>query len=162
MLMSDISFVIIGLFAYILILGGITSRVVKARGLNSNWFWAVLFIGLPALLLVVIAIPPRHPEKTNTEINKDNEYNDLTKSYGHLSAGSRYLIIKSFRDYDNYPYEKGGTIMFFGSSFHPYEGGLTLFCVYNERKKQIRLQIQPDAQEEIAHNLEKYFELISE
>ncbi len=86
----------------------------------------------------------------------------LHKEYGHLISGKKYAIAKSFRDYDNYPYEEGNVIEFIGSNFVPYEDGLSLFCIYKDREKQIRLQVRPGAQEEIAHNLKEYLEPVSE
>jgi len=81
---------------------------------------------------------------------------DLTKEYGYLKAGSTYKVIKSFFDYDNNLYEIGDTFTFNKCHFVPYENGLSLFCTYKGREKQIRLQVRPEAQQEIAHNLEEY------
>ena len=86
----------------------------------------------------------------------------LQKEYGHLMSGKKYAISKSFRDYDNYPYEEGNVIEFIGSNFVPYEDGLSLFCIYKDREKQIRLQVRPEAQEEIAHNLKEYLVPVGE
>ena len=60
----------------------------------------------------------------------------LNKEYGHLIAGSKYSIAKSFRDYDNYPYEEGNVIEFIGSNFVPYEDGLSLFCIYKLQRSR--------------------------
>jgi Domain of unknown function (DUF3601). len=86
----------------------------------------------------------------------------LDKKYSHLIAGRKYTISKSFRDYDNYPYEQGNVIEFIGSNFVPYEDGLSLFCIYKDREKQIRLQIRPEEQEEIAHNIQDYLVPVGE
>jgi hypothetical protein len=88
--------------------------------------------------------------------------NDLVKEYGHLKAGQKYTIVKTFRDYNNYPYEKSKIIEFIGSNFVPYEDGLSLFCIYNGSEHQIRLQLRPESQEEIVNNLEQYMVLVSE
>ena len=86
----------------------------------------------------------------------------LNKEYDHLKAGRKYSIAMSFRDYDNNPYEEGNVIEFIGSNFVPYEDGLSLFCIYKDREKQIRLQVRPEAQQEIAHNLQQYLVPVSE
>ena len=80
----------------------------------------------------------------------------LDRKYDHLRAGRKYSIVKSFRDYDNYQYEEGNIIEFIGSNFVPYEDGLSLFCIYKDREKQIRLQLRPEEQQEIASNLKEY------
>lgn len=86
----------------------------------------------------------------------------LNKEYNHLKAGKRYSIVKSFSDYDNYLYEEGNVIEFIGSNFVPYEDGLSLFCIYKDREQQITLQVRPEAQQEIAHNLQQYLVSVSE
>lgn len=85
----------------------------------------------------------------------------LNNEYSHLKSGDRYVIAKSFRDYDNYPYEEGNTLEFIGSSFVPYEDGLSLFFIYKDREKQIRLQVRPEAQQEIVQNLQEYLVPVS-
>ena len=86
----------------------------------------------------------------------------LDKKYDHLQSGGKYTIVKSFKDYDNYSYEEGNEIEFIGSNFVPYEDGLSLFVKYKQREKQIRLQLRPEAQQEIAHNLKEYLVPVSE
>ena len=86
----------------------------------------------------------------------------LNKEYRHLKAGEKYLVVKSFRDYDNYSYEEGNVIEFIGSNFVPYEDGLSLFFVYQGREKQIRLQVRPEEQQEIAQNINKYLVPLNE
>jgi hypothetical protein len=80
----------------------------------------------------------------------------LDKEYEHLRSGNKYSIAKSFRDYDNNAYEQGFVIEFIGANFVPYEDGLSLFCIYKDREKQIRLQLSAQEQQEIAENLEQY------
>ncbi|WP_444930781.1 DUF3601 domain-containing protein [Microbulbifer sp. SSSA002] len=87
-------------------------------------------------------------------MNREN----LNKQYGHLKASLNYRIAKPFRDYDYNPYDEGEVIKFYSCSFLPYENGLTLFCLRKGQETQIRLQIHPEEQQEIAHNLEHYFE----
>lgn len=86
----------------------------------------------------------------------------LNKEYDYLKSGEKYSIAKTFRDYDNYPYEEGNIIEFIGSNFVPYEDGLSLFCIYKGREKQIRLLVRPEAQQEIADNLQQYLVPLSE
>lgn len=86
----------------------------------------------------------------------------LNKEYRHLKAGEEYLVVKSFRDYDNYSYEEGNVVEFIGSNFVPYDDGLSLFFVYQGREKQIRLQVRPEEQQEIAHNINKYLVPLNE
>lgn len=88
--------------------------------------------------------------------------NNLKKKYGHLEAGASYRIAKSFWDYDDKFYDEGRVIKFYGSSFVPYDDGLSLFCQLNNQEIQIRLQVRSEEQEEIAHNLELYLVPVSE
>lgn len=91
-------------------------------------------------------------------MNKAN----LNKKYGHLKTGLNYRVAKQFRDYDNILYSEGEIIKFYGSSFLSYDDGLSLFCLYKRKETQIRLQLRPEEQQEIAHNLEYYLVLVSE
>ncbi|MDP5208856.1 DUF3601 domain-containing protein [Microbulbifer sp. 2205BS26-8] len=91
-------------------------------------------------------------------MNKKN----LNKKYGHLKAGLSYRIAKSFRDYDHNVYDEGKVLKFCGSSFLPYDAGLSLFCLLNNQETQIRLQVLPEEQEEIAHNLDQYLVPVGE
>ncbi|OZG75028.1 hypothetical protein BTA51_01095 [Hahella sp. CCB-MM4] len=84
------------------------------------------------------------------------ERRNLSREYGHLKAGQKYTIAKPFKDYDNNVYEESLVIEFIGSNFVPYDDGLSLFCVYKGRERQIRLQVRPEAQQEVVHNLQQY------
>ncbi len=90
------------------------------------------------------------------------EFRSLEKSYGYLQSGNSYKVIKAFSDYDRVVYDIEHVFEFVGSSFSPYEDGLSLFCKHNGVDKQIRLQVRPEEQKMIAHNLELYFELLPE
>jgi len=88
------------------------------------------------------------------------EIRSLDKSYGYLQSGNIYKVIKTFSDYDRVVYDLGYVFEFIGSSFSPYEDGLSLFCKCNGVDNQIRLQVRPAEQKMIANNLELYFELL--
>jgi len=82
---------------------------------------------------------------------------NLENKYKHLEAGKTYIINKTFFDFDNVQYKEGEKIVFIGSNFVPYEDGLSLFVVYRNEERQIRLQIRPEEQQVIAQSLEKLF-----
>lgn len=81
----------------------------------------------------------------------------LKKEYCHLVSGKSYMIVKTFDDYDKIRRYEGQMCEFVGSSFLPYESGLSLFFKINGNLEQVRLQMVPEEQLRIAENLEVYF-----
>src|SRR5690606_15598829 len=50
-----------------------------------------------------------------------------TSSHQFLHAGHRYRVIRGFRDFDGDEHPPGERWIFHGSSFLPYDDGLSLF-----------------------------------
>ncbi len=80
----------------------------------------------------------------------------LKKEYGHLVAGKSYKIVKTFDYYDRIRRFEGERWIFVGSSFLPYESGLSLFFKTKGKLEHIRLQMIPEEQLQIAENLQDY------
>lgn len=81
----------------------------------------------------------------------------LNKQYGLLESGKTYEVINTFVDFDSIRRYQGEKWKFVGSSFLPYENGLSLFFKVNGKLEHIRLQTIPEQQLEISENLEHYF-----
>ena len=82
---------------------------------------------------------------------------DLQPEYGPLRSGATYKVMQSFRDYRNFPYATGEVLTFEGSSFVPYEDGLSLYFDKQGAKRQCMLCVREGFQKHIAHNLSEYF-----
>lgn len=82
---------------------------------------------------------------------------DLQSEYGHLRLGVTYEVIQSFRDYQNFPYAIGDLLVFEGSSFVPYESGLSLHFDKQGSKRQCMLCVREGFHKHIANNLSEYF-----
>ena len=80
----------------------------------------------------------------------------LRPIFGHLIRGRQYAVVQAFRDYDADMHPIGEIWTFLGSSFLPYEDGLSLFVRCGNADFQIRLQWRDDAQGEIISNLGTY------
>ncbi len=81
----------------------------------------------------------------------------LEKDHGHLLAGRKYIVVKQFQDYDKGVHPVGETWKFLGSSFLPYEDGLSLFVSLDDvHEWQIRMQWIPEEQGAIIDALEDY------
>lgn len=80
----------------------------------------------------------------------------LRPIFGHLIRGRQYAVVRSFHDYDGDTHCVGEVWIFLGSSFLPYEDGLTLYVQCDDGDYQIRLQWGEDEQGEIITNLSSY------
>lgn len=85
------------------------------------------------------------------------DYSLLQKSYDIFKVGCTYEVIQAFNDYRNISYSVGDKFIFIGSNFVPYESGLSLFLDKNGCEWHLMLCIRPEFQQEVAHNLDKYF-----
>ena len=82
---------------------------------------------------------------------------NLKKDHGHLTAGRKYIVISEFQDFDRDTHPIGETWIFLGSSFVPYDDGLSLFVSLDgEHEWQIRMQWRPEEQGAIIDTLESY------
>ncbi|TLU61637.1 DUF3601 domain-containing protein [Thalassotalea litorea] len=84
----------------------------------------------------------------------------LQPEYDILKKGRSYEVIKAFRDFKNMPYEVGDRLKFIGFEFVPYESGLSLFFDKNGVERQLMLCVRPEFQQQIAHNLIEYFQVL--
>lgn len=79
-----------------------------------------------------------------------------TTSFGHLWPGTTYTVVQAFRDFDGTDHPVGEIWTFIGSSFLPYDDGLSLFVAIEGDRRQIRMQWREEAQGPIIDNLEDY------
>ena len=79
-------------------------------------------------------------------------------SFGHLWPGLAYVVARAFRDFDGDEHPVGETWTFIGSSFLPYDDGLSLFVIIEGERRQVRMQWREGAQGEIIDNLEDYLQ----
>lgn len=63
-----------------------------------------------------------------------------------LVLGKQYVVTKEFLDFDNDSHPPGESWRFVGSSFLPYDNGLSLFVQTTEGEWHIRLQLDSDQQ----------------
>jgi len=81
----------------------------------------------------------------------------LELSHLFLKAGRRYRVLRDFTDFDGDVHVKGETWTFLGSSFLPYDDGLSLFVSLDGRREwQIRMQVRPEAQGPVLDRLSDY------
>lgn len=79
--------------------------------------------------------------------------------YKHLIPGYAYTVIQEFTDYDGYVHKVGEQWTFLGSSFLPYESGLSLFVSLDGSNEwQIRMQDVPEQQGSIVQHLEIFIQ----
>ena len=80
-----------------------------------------------------------------------------TSDWGPHKAGTRYRVVRGFTDYDRDRHAPGEEWLFVGSSFLPYEDGLSLFVREDGATvRQIRLRCTPEDQGPITSALETY------
>jgi hypothetical protein len=74
-----------------------------------------------------------------------------------LQAGSRYKVMREFRDYDRFVHRVGETWTFCGWSFLPYDDGMSFFVSLDGLQEwHLRLQWRPEEQGSILDHLEEY------
>ena len=74
-----------------------------------------------------------------------------------LTAGTRYQVVRSFRDYDGDSHDLNESWVYLGRNFVPYEDGLSLFVSLDGLNEwQIRLQWRPEQQGAVIDNLHEY------
>lgn len=78
-------------------------------------------------------------------------------AFKHLIPGKRYRVARRFTDFDDDMHMAGEAWTFLGSSFLPYDDGLSLFVSPNAADVwQIRLQCRSNAQGKIVDALHEY------
>ena len=81
----------------------------------------------------------------------------LEARHAFLDAGKRYRVIREFTDFDGDVHREGERWTFLGSSFLPYDDGLSLFVSLDGvREWQIRMQWRPEAQGTVLDTLSSY------
>ena len=75
-----------------------------------------------------------------------------------LTPGQEYVVVKPFIDYDGIVHGVGEIWTYRGTNFLPYEDGLTLHVLINDKAEVYRLQWRKDAQAEIIENFNDYIE----
>lgn len=78
--------------------------------------------------------------------------------FAHLSPGRDYVVARAFRDFDNGDHRPGENWTFIGSSFLPYDDGLSLFAVIDGQHRQVRMQWRDEAQGPVIDNLKEYLQ----
>ena len=73
-----------------------------------------------------------------------------------LTPGQEYVVVKPFVDYDGIVHGVGEIWTYRGTNFLPYEDGLTLHVLINDKAKVYRLQWRKEAQAEIIENFNDY------
>ncbi len=81
--------------------------------------------------------------------------------FGHLRAGDRVRVRKTFTDYNGSIFEAGDTWYFACAYFLPYDGGYTLY-ISHDRVTVGGLYLQEEAQSDICGHPEEYFAVIVE
>ena len=76
----------------------------------------------------------------------------------NLIAGQLYLVKKPFTDFDGLVHGIGETWTYQGTNFLPYDDGLTLHVLIDNKAVVYRLQWREDAQAEIIENFKDYVE----
>ena len=81
-----------------------------------------------------------------------------SEPFKHLWPNRAYVVVQSFRDFDGTGHPPGESWIFIGSSFLPYDDGLSLFVVIDGQRRQIRMQWRDDAQGPIIDKLQDFVE----
>ena len=79
-------------------------------------------------------------------------------SFGHLWPGVTYVVVQVFRDFDGREHPVGEVWTFIGSSFLPYDDGLSLFAIVDGVHRQIRMQWRNEEQGPIIDKLADYLQ----
>lgn len=87
--------------------------------------------------------------------------NTSQDNWKFLTRGKIYTVLREFHDFDKVLHPVGESWTFAGSSFLPYENGLSLFVQNNKGEWHIRMQLEKDEQKEVNDHLEKYIQPLS-
>lgn len=78
-----------------------------------------------------------------------------------LVPGQAYSVIKSFADFDGIVHEAGETWTYQGTNFLPYDDGLTLHVLVNNKPVVYRLQWREEEQAGIIEHFTEYVQRIN-
>ncbi|MGC4036184.1 MAG: DUF3601 domain-containing protein [Chitinophagaceae bacterium] len=73
-----------------------------------------------------------------------------------LIQGQQYCVVKSFIDYDKIVHPVGETGIYLGTTFLPYEDGLTIFFEQNNITTSYRMQWRKEEQADIIDNFASF------
>jgi hypothetical protein len=76
--------------------------------------------------------------------------------FAHLMPERDYVVARAFRDFDAGEHPVGEAWTYIGSSFLPYDDGLSLFVVIDGQRRQIRMQWRDEEQGPIIDHLQDY------
>ena len=81
----------------------------------------------------------------------------LDPRHAFLQSGRRYRVLREFADFDGDVHRVDEEWTFLGSSFVPYEDGLSFFVSLDGRREwQIRMQWRPETQGKVLDALSSY------
>jgi len=75
-----------------------------------------------------------------------------------LEQEKKYKVVKAFTDYDRQLHPPGETWIYKGTTFLPYEDGLSLFVIENDALVMYRLQWRKEEQADIIDNFKDFVE----
>jgi hypothetical protein len=106
------------------------------------------------MTICVIACGEHDAQPLRVDCMNDQRYG---AQHQHLIPGRRYRVVREFRDYDRELHPVGESWTFLGSSFLPYEDGLSLFVSTDGiEERQIRMQWRPEEQGPVLDRLAEY------
>lgn len=76
----------------------------------------------------------------------------------HLISGQDYFVIKPFTDYDGIVHGVREIWTYQGTNFLPYDDGLTLHVLQDNKAVVYRLQWRKEAQADIIENFKEFVE----
>lgn len=79
-----------------------------------------------------------------------------TAGFGHLIPGHHYIVVRAFADFDGGQHAVGERWTFIGSSFLPYDDGLSLFVSIGGVRRHIRMQWRGEEQGPVIERLREY------
>lgn len=82
----------------------------------------------------------------------------LTAAFKHLVPGRDYVVVPVFVDFDRGQHPVGERWTFIGSSFLPYDDGLSLFAVIDGQRSHIRMQWRKEEQGLVIDALQGYLQ----
>ncbi len=83
-----------------------------------------------------------------------------TAPFKHLVTERDYVVVRSFVDFDSGQHLEGERWTFIGSSFLPYDDGLSLFVVIGGARRHIRMQWREEEQGPVIDRLEEFLQAV--
>jgi Domain of unknown function (DUF3601) len=79
-----------------------------------------------------------------------------TRPFKHLVTERDYVVVRAFVDFDGGQHAAGERWTFIGSSFLPYDDGLSLFVKIGDETRHIRMQWREEEQGPVIDALQEY------